>query len=130
MFPLSYLFIRDRLVEIKESLELQNTEEQKIFEEEFEELGKYIKVFLLLLYYYYFYHYLPLLKLILKIFFNTKDQNTALEDALLHDRKDDSVDKALAESMPANNFEEEVNLLAIHSILHNIKFVIYFYNII
>ena len=117
MFPLSYLFIRDRLVEIKESLELQNTEEQKIFEEEFEELGKYIKVFLLLLYYYYyyyyFYYYLPLLKLILKIFFNTKDQNTALEDALLHDRKDDSVDKALAESMPANNFEEEVNLLAI-----------------
>ena len=46
MLPLSYLFFRDRLIEIKESLELQNTEEQKIFEEEFEELGKYIKVFL------------------------------------------------------------------------------------
>ena len=34
---------RDRLVEMKESLELQNKEEQKIFEEEFEDLGKYIK---------------------------------------------------------------------------------------
>jgi len=71
---------RDRLVKVKESLEIQNVEEQKIFEEEFEELGKYIK-----------------------------DQNDALEAALLHDRKDDAVEKTLAESMPAASFDEEVS---------------------
>lgn len=70
---------RDRLVEIKESLELQNIEEQKIFEEEFEELGKYIK-----------------------------DQNDALESALLRDRKDDPVDKALSDTgLPTTNFDDE-----------------------
>jgi hypothetical protein len=69
---------RDRLVEAKESLELQNVEEQKIFEEEFEELGKYIK-----------------------------DQNNALESALLHDRKDDSVDDALGDTLPPADFENE-----------------------
>jgi coiled-coil domain-containing protein 63/114 len=50
---------RERLLELKETLERQNVEEQKKFEEEYEEMGKYIK-----------------------------EQNLALEDALLKDRKE------------------------------------------
>lgn len=87
---------RDRLMKIKESLEVQNVEEQKIFEEEFEELGKYIK-----------------------------DQNDALENALLHDRKDNAVEKTLAESMPQGNFDEEVFLA--HSMIFCINDMLRYY---
>lgn len=55
---------REMLLELKDSLERTNVEEQKKFEEEYEELGKYIK-----------------------------EQNTALEDALLRDRKEDGKEK-------------------------------------
>ena len=71
---------RDHLVEMKESLERQNIEEQKQFEEEYEELGKYIK-----------------------------DQNNALENALLRDRKDElnvSGTSALAGTLSAAEEDE------------------------
>ena len=55
---------RESLLELKESLEAQNVEEQKRFEDEYEDMGKYIK-----------------------------EQNTALEDALLKDRKDGNKNK-------------------------------------
>jgi len=55
---------REALLELKDSLERTNAEEQKKFEEEYEEMGKYIK-----------------------------EQNTALEDALLKDRKEEGKEK-------------------------------------
>lgn len=55
---------RERLVQEKKVLEEQNVEEQKIFEEEYEEMGKYIK-----------------------------QQNDALEESLLKERKEDQKKK-------------------------------------
>jgi hypothetical protein len=55
---------RDRLLEKRDTLERINSEEQKSFQEEYETMGQFIK-----------------------------DQNTALEDALLRERKKDRQDK-------------------------------------
>jgi len=62
---------RELLLEVKDQLERQNVEEQKKFEEEYEEMGKYIK-----------------------------EQNTALEDALLRDRKEDGKQKDKDDGQP------------------------------
>ena len=55
---------RERLVAEKERLEIINGEEQEVFQEEYEEMGRYIK-----------------------------KQNQALEDSLLRERKEDQQKK-------------------------------------
>ena len=60
---------RERLVEEKERLEIINKEEQEVFQEEYEEMGRYIK-----------------------------KQNQALEDSLLRERKEDQQKKKMQAS--------------------------------
>jgi hypothetical protein len=64
---------RERLVEEKERLELINREEQEVFQEEYEEMGRFIK-----------------------------KQNQALEDSLLKERKEDQQKKKKAAASEAD----------------------------